>query len=164
MNHDQSPVRSALFVPASRPERIAKARASGADAVIVDLEDALPPRHKDSARRALAEARTQTIEAQLQRLRGDLVEHCGGGPLQIVEAEAALADRADQSAFEHIACLFEAVHQRAVETPAHLLHVGGKGLRIGPHRDDQLVDIVIHCHPFRSSARSGRGWAVYRKL
>ncbi|MFP1680526.1 HpcH/HpaI aldolase/citrate lyase family protein [Alloalcanivorax sp. C16-2] len=58
MNHDQSPVRSALFVPASRPERIAKARASGADAVIVDLEDALPPRHKDSARRALAEALT----------------------------------------------------------------------------------------------------------
>ena len=34
-------VRTALFVPASRPERIPKALASGADAVIVDLEDAV---------------------------------------------------------------------------------------------------------------------------
>ena len=33
--------RSFLFVPATRPERIAKALASGADAVIVDLEDAV---------------------------------------------------------------------------------------------------------------------------
>ena len=34
-------VRTALFVPASRPERIPAALASGADAVIVDLEDAV---------------------------------------------------------------------------------------------------------------------------
>ena len=34
-------VRSALFVPGSRPERFAKALASGADAVIVDFEDAV---------------------------------------------------------------------------------------------------------------------------
>ena len=33
-------VRSALFVPATRPERIPKAIATGADRVIVDLEDA----------------------------------------------------------------------------------------------------------------------------
>ncbi|MBV6286970.1 HpcH/HpaI aldolase/citrate lyase family protein [Pseudomonas aegrilactucae] len=34
-------VRSALFVPATRPERIPKALASGAERVIVDLEDAV---------------------------------------------------------------------------------------------------------------------------
>ncbi|MGE8313468.1 MAG: aldolase/citrate lyase family protein, partial [Pseudomonas protegens] len=34
-------VRSALFVPGSRPERFAKALACGADAVIVDFEDAV---------------------------------------------------------------------------------------------------------------------------
>ena len=33
--------RSYLFVPASRPERIGKALSAGADAVIVDLEDAV---------------------------------------------------------------------------------------------------------------------------
>ena len=42
-----------LFVPASRPERFAKAAASGADAVILDLEDAVPPDEKISARAAL---------------------------------------------------------------------------------------------------------------
>jgi citrate lyase subunit beta/citryl-CoA lyase len=47
--------RSYLFVPADRPERFAKAFASGADAVIFDLEDAVAPNAKDAARRALTE-------------------------------------------------------------------------------------------------------------
>ena len=48
--------RSYLFVPGDRPERIAKARASGADAVIVDLEDAVAPANKLAARDAVAGA------------------------------------------------------------------------------------------------------------
>lgn len=32
-----------LYVPGNRPERFDKARAAGADAVIIDLEDAVPP-------------------------------------------------------------------------------------------------------------------------
>ncbi|WP_110687072.1 HpcH/HpaI aldolase/citrate lyase family protein [Salinicola aestuarinus] len=47
--------RSALFVPANRPERIPKALAAGADRVIVDLEDAVAPEAKDTARDALGE-------------------------------------------------------------------------------------------------------------
>jgi citrate lyase subunit beta/citryl-CoA lyase len=43
-----------LFVPADRPKRFAKAAASGADAVIVDLEDAVAPAAKEAAREALA--------------------------------------------------------------------------------------------------------------
>ncbi|MBC3479536.1 CoA ester lyase [Pseudomonas sp. SWRI59] len=46
----QAVVRSALFVPASRPERILKALASGADRVIVDLEDAVEEAAKEQAR------------------------------------------------------------------------------------------------------------------
>jgi len=53
MNHDY--LRSFLFVPATRPDRITKAKESGADAVIVDLEDAVAPDLKASARSALAE-------------------------------------------------------------------------------------------------------------
>lgn len=45
--------RSYLFVPGDRPERYAKACAAGADAVIVDLEDAVAPEAKDAARAAL---------------------------------------------------------------------------------------------------------------
>lgn len=43
-----------LFVPGDRPERFAKAVAAGADAVIVDLEDAVAPEAKAAARAGLA--------------------------------------------------------------------------------------------------------------
>ncbi len=46
--------RSYLFVPGSRPERFDKALGAGADAVIVDLEDAVPMQDKAGARAALA--------------------------------------------------------------------------------------------------------------
>lgn len=46
---------SYLFVPANRTERYAKALASGAEAVIVDLEDAVGPALKEEARAALLE-------------------------------------------------------------------------------------------------------------
>ncbi len=45
-----------LFVPADRPERFAKALNSGADRVIIDLEDAVKPENKPAARRALQAA------------------------------------------------------------------------------------------------------------
>ncbi|RYF00995.1 MAG: CoA ester lyase [Oxalobacteraceae bacterium] len=45
--------RSYLFVPGDRPERYAKALAAGADAVIIDLEDAVAPAAKDAARASL---------------------------------------------------------------------------------------------------------------
>jgi citrate lyase subunit beta/citryl-CoA lyase len=47
-------VRSFLFVPGDRPERFDKACAAGADAVVVDLEDAVAPAAKDLARANLA--------------------------------------------------------------------------------------------------------------
>lgn len=46
--------RSYLFVPGDRPERFIKALASAADAVVVDLEDAVAPQAKQAAREALA--------------------------------------------------------------------------------------------------------------
>lgn len=45
--------RSFLFVPAHKPERYPKALASGADAVIIDLEDAVPLTAKEEGREAL---------------------------------------------------------------------------------------------------------------
>lgn len=48
------PARSYLFVPANRPERFHKALASGADAVVLDLEDAVADEAKPAARQALA--------------------------------------------------------------------------------------------------------------
>ena len=43
-------IRTALFVPGNRPDRIVKAFGTGADVVIIDLEDAVPLSEKESSR------------------------------------------------------------------------------------------------------------------
>ena len=48
--------RTYLFDPGDWPERFAAAWESPADAVILDLEDAVPPDHKPGARQAVAGA------------------------------------------------------------------------------------------------------------
>ncbi len=60
-------VHSYLFVPANRPERFSKAANSGANAVIIDLEDAVGAQDKSEGRNCLtnwldsAEARENTV-------------------------------------------------------------------------------------------------------
>jgi citrate lyase beta subunit len=49
-------VRSVLFLPASNPRAIAKARGLAADLVVLDLEDAVKPEDKAAARDAAVEA------------------------------------------------------------------------------------------------------------
>src|SRR5699024_11215666 len=48
--------RSFLFVPGNRPERFIKAVNSGAEVVVLDLDDAVPAADKASARQAIAQA------------------------------------------------------------------------------------------------------------
>lgn len=52
-------MRSHLYVPGDQPERLAKAVQRGADALIVDLEDAVAPFAKAEARRIVAEFLTR---------------------------------------------------------------------------------------------------------
>jgi len=47
--------RTLLFVPGTRPDRFAKAAASGADLVVIDLEDAVAQADKETARQAVAD-------------------------------------------------------------------------------------------------------------
>lgn len=61
--------RSLLFVPGSRPDRFDKAMAAGADAVVVDLEDAVAAPDKSRAREALA-AWVAPERAVIVRLNG----------------------------------------------------------------------------------------------
>lgn len=58
-------LRSLLFVPGARPERFEKALEAGADAVCIDLEDAVPPPDKDEARRATLDFVAQPRERSL---------------------------------------------------------------------------------------------------
>ncbi|MFF9120537.1 HpcH/HpaI aldolase/citrate lyase family protein [Streptomyces massasporeus] len=53
---DRPPLRSLLFVPGNRTDWLPKARAAGADAAILDLEDAVPDSGKLAARAQVADA------------------------------------------------------------------------------------------------------------
>lgn len=81
--------RSFLFVPASRPERYAKALASGAGAVIIDLEDAVAPDTKVQARQQLVDGFSALQAADRLRV---LVRINGAGTTWYAD-DLALMDR-----------------------------------------------------------------------
>ncbi|MBB5220762.1 citrate lyase beta subunit [Amaricoccus macauensis] len=56
MPQDAHPFRSVLYMPGSRPRALEKARTLAADALILDLEDAVAPAEKPNARELVAEA------------------------------------------------------------------------------------------------------------
>jgi citrate lyase subunit beta / citryl-CoA lyase len=58
-------LRSLLFVPGDRPDRMEKALKAGADALILDLEDGVAPAAKPEARRAVASFLAAHAGAQL---------------------------------------------------------------------------------------------------
>lgn len=70
---DQLILRSFLFVPATRTDRVPKALAAGPDGVIVDLEDAVPPADKIAARDAAARD-LRDAEALFVRVNGPETE------------------------------------------------------------------------------------------
>jgi citrate lyase subunit beta/citryl-CoA lyase len=72
------PRRSVLFMPGSNPRALEKARALPADGLIFDLEDAVAPEAKETARAAVAAAFTPTGQA-----RG-LKAHGGYAPRELV--------------------------------------------------------------------------------
>ncbi|MEU1273864.1 CoA ester lyase [Streptomyces sp. NPDC005799] len=53
---DRPPLRSLLFVPGTRTDWLPKARAAGADAAVLDLEDAVTAQDKPAARAQVADA------------------------------------------------------------------------------------------------------------
>jgi citrate lyase subunit beta/citryl-CoA lyase len=57
-SRDLFAVRSLLFLPASNPRVIEKAREAGSDMVVLDLEDAVKPEDKGAARKAAVQAVT----------------------------------------------------------------------------------------------------------
>ncbi|PVE58177.1 CoA ester lyase [Arthrobacter sp. TPD3018] len=81
-------LRSLLFVPGDRPERFAKAAASGADAIILDLEDSVALSAKAAAREAVARYLAEPADV----IRFVRVNPLGSGDL---DADLAAARGAD---------------------------------------------------------------------
>lgn len=130
-------MRSLLFVPGDRPERMQKARGLGADILILDLEDSVATAKKNDARKAvadfLAEPRTTPIfvrvNAPAALMEQDLAAAVSGRPDGIVlpKAEggasiAAVARRLDELGDRNARIL-----PIATETPAAIFGLGTYG-------------------------------------
>lgn len=132
-------LRSLLFVPGDRPDRIEKALLSGADAVILDLEDSVTPARKPLARDTVAAIldrpdRRITLFVRINPLDGDqasldLAAIAGGSPDGIVlpkaEGRSSIADLAARltELGDHKACILPI----ATETPAAMFRLGEYG-------------------------------------
>ena len=123
-------LRSLLFVPGDRPERFAKAAASGADAVILDLEDSVAA----SARPAAREAVAQWLREPATVTRFVRVNPLGTADLDADlaaarEADGVMLPKAERA--EDVATLVAAMGERAVpvlpvatETPLAVFGLG----------------------------------------
>jgi citrate lyase subunit beta/citryl-CoA lyase len=89
MKADLRHCRSLLFLPASNPRAIGKARGLAADMVVLDLEDAVKPADKEAARAAAVEAAAGGFPG-LCAIRINSLD-----PWHSADLEAAAASRAD---------------------------------------------------------------------
>jgi citrate lyase subunit beta/citryl-CoA lyase len=87
--------RTYLFVPGDRPEMLAKSERRGADAVIVDLEDAVAPSVKEAAREAMASWLTTPRQGGERWVRVNPGEALVDDVAAIAEAGAAPAVHID---------------------------------------------------------------------
>jgi citrate lyase subunit beta/citryl-CoA lyase len=125
-------LRSLLFVPGDRPERFPKAAASGADALILDLEDSVAVEKKSEARAAIAAwlsgnrqvpcfVRTNPLDSEHVRADLDAILDARPDGLVLPKAEGAasvrrLVDMAGPSC--------PAILPIASETPAAVFQLG----------------------------------------
>lgn len=120
-------MRSLLFVPGDRPERFAKATASGTDALILDLEDSVAPSRKAEARAAVADAlageRTLPLLVRVnplgsEHLDDDLAAAQGADAIVLPKAEGAASIEALGSRTDL------PILPVATETPAAVFQLG----------------------------------------
>jgi len=126
-------LRSLLFVPGDRPERFAKAAASGADALILDLEDSVAAAAKPAAREAVERGDIPGAQRGIVRVNpldtalcaGDIAALHGLAPDAIVlpkaEGAASVRDLAQRLAAASIAAPILPI---ATETPAAIFALG----------------------------------------
>jgi len=129
-------LRSLLFVPGDRPDRMEKAMNSGADALILDLEDSVTLPQKDVARRAVADFLTHDPAIALfvrinpvdsAFLDEDLAAVVGARPYGLVlpKAEgAATLDTLEKALVRHGATADLKILPITTETPAAIFQLG----------------------------------------
>lgn len=156
--------RSFLFVPATRPERLAKALASGADAVIVDLEDAVAPSDKAAARLSFLPAFSALTPAQRVRVLVRINAHAtpwqaddlaalsqwvalGLGGVMVPKAESAAGLAQVATAAGQSCGLLPLVESVAGFDAANELAAGAQVIRLAFGNLDFQVDAGLACGP-----------------
>jgi citrate lyase subunit beta/citryl-CoA lyase len=91
MPHDLRLCRSLLFLPASNPRAIDKARGLKADMIFLDLEDAVKPEEKETARAAAVAAAAEGFGGRPVAIRVNQI----GDPWHEADVEAVAASAAD---------------------------------------------------------------------
>ncbi|WP_418319945.1 HpcH/HpaI aldolase/citrate lyase family protein [Piscinibacter sakaiensis] len=144
--------RAYLFVPADRPERYAKARASGADAVIIDLEDAVAAESKLRARDALANALDEAAPVIVRINAADtrwfeddlaLCRHPGVAAVMLPKADGIDAVcSAFEACFKDVLPIIESA--RGVEESRNIARVPGV-VRLAFGSVDLALDLGIDC-------------------
>jgi citrate lyase subunit beta / citryl-CoA lyase len=115
------PLRTALFAPGDAPDKMAKAVAAGADAVIFDLEDAVAAPRKIPSRALVAEALSGTRDDGAA-----LVVRVNAGGTGLLEDDLRAVSRPNLAAVmvpkvEDAAALAEVADQLAVLRPARAI-------------------------------------------
>lgn len=123
---DIPPIRTALFVPANRPDRVDKALDSGADMVIIDLEDAVPQDQKqgarESARAELLEHKGERIAVRVNSLGSGF---CNGDLEQVV--------------VEGLSCIM----LPKVEDPGHIREIARRLLRVEREKGIEAGSVLV---------------------
>ena len=131
-------LRSLLFVPGDRPDRMEKALGAGADALILDLEDSVAPSAKPEARRSVADFLEANSVAKLwvrvnpldspefeKDLGAILAAHPDGIVLPKAEGGATVSELARRlSERGNVTAQIIAI---ATETPAAMFQLGSYG-------------------------------------
>ncbi len=151
-------VRSVLYLPASNPRAVAKARALSCDVVVLDLEDAVAPEAKIEARRAAVEAvRAGGFGARLGvRINGfdtdwgadDLAALAGSGVALIVAPKVESADDVADLAPRMPA---DAALWAMIETPAGLMRLEAIAGAGGP-----LAGLMLGVNDLAATLHTGR--------
>lgn len=125
-------LRSLLFVPGDRPDRMEKALDAGADVLILDLEDSVAAERKANARAAVAAflAREHRSIPLFVRINPVGSEHAGDDLAAIAErADAIVQPKAEGAVSVRLLaeCTRVPILPIATETPAALFGLGSYG-------------------------------------
>jgi citrate lyase subunit beta/citryl-CoA lyase len=139
-------MRSLLFVPGNSPKMMAKAAASGADVIVLDLEDAVHPDAKVAARRLVAETLATSASgapARYVRVNALDSEWCAG------DLEAVLPARPD------------GIMLPKAEGPEDLHRLAGLIERLEVPAGSGLTKIIVVCTetPAATLLLAAKSWA-----